>query len=124
MDTISNMSFKLEASQATMVFKYQNVKMQLLKTNLHIKFNKFCLFHNLTPKYAIINIRSSSKSVNVTIKHAQTFYIKEEIKSLYTKKSILNKQLLKLHLQMLNSIHPAIINNVLDSCLLYTSRCV
>ena len=81
-----------------MVFKYQNVKTHLLKTNLHTKFNKFYLFHNLTPKYAIINIRSSSKSAKVTIKHAQTFYVKEEIKSLYTKKSILNKQLLKLHL--------------------------
>ena len=66
-------------------------------------------------KRQIINIRSSSKSAKTTIKHAQTFYIKEEIKSLYTKKSILNKQLLKLHLQMLNNIHPAIINNVLDS---------
>ena len=59
-------------------------------------------------------------------------YNKQEIKSLYTKKDILNTTLLKLHLQLYQQIHPAIIDNVMDkiniyitdTCLLYTSRCV
>ena len=53
--------FKLEATQASMVYKHQNIKIQLIKTNARIKFNSLCLKNNLVPKYAIIHINSSSK---------------------------------------------------------------
>ena len=60
------MHFKLEASQASMVYKYQNVKIQLLKTNLHIKFNNICLKNHLIPKYAVINVKALSRAAKAT----------------------------------------------------------
>ena len=49
-------------------------------------------------------------------------YIREEIKALYIKKSLLNTRLFKLHLHILNSIHPSIINNVFDYIFRYTAN--
>lgn len=37
------MEVKLEACQANLVYKFRNIKTKLMKTNLHIKFNKGCL---------------------------------------------------------------------------------
>ena len=91
----------MEASQASIVFKYQNVKIKLLKTNLHIKFNKKCLENNLIPKYARIYINNTSPTARKTKEHAELFWVKSEIKYLYRKKLMLNNR-----------------------CLLYTSRCV
>ena len=121
MDTKRNMNVKLEPSQAKMVFKFQNTKIQLLKSNLHIKFNKICLLKNITPKYAIVNINSSSKAADITKHSVERMYIREEIKALYIKKSFLNTRLFRLHLHILNSIHPSVINNVFDYIFKYTA---
>ena len=69
------MNIKLEPSQASMVFKFQNVKIQLLKTNLHIKFNKICLQKNITPKYATVKINCSSKAAKITQQYAERFRV-------------------------------------------------
>ena len=71
-----------------------------------------CLRNNITPKYAVININSKSKAAYLAQQTAQKTWIKQEINSLYIKKINLNHELYKLHLELLNS------------CLLYTSRCV
>ena len=42
-----------------------------------------------------------------TKKHAETYRIKEELKSLYIKKAYLNSKLYKTHLKLLDSTHPA-----------------
>ena len=44
------------ASRANLVRKFQNIKVQLHKTILHIKFNKSCLENNVIPKYAVIRL--------------------------------------------------------------------
>lgn len=49
-----------------------------------------------------------------TKKHAEVYRIKEEIKSLYRKKSYLNSKLYRIHLQLLNNIHPTLLDYYLD----------
>ena len=66
-------------------------------------------------------IRDRSRAAKATKKHAEIFWIKEEIKSLYIKESTLNTRLYKLHLHIFNDIHPAIINNVMESVHKYVS---
>lgn len=118
------MNVKLEASQASIVFKYQNVKIQLMKTCLHIKFNKQCIRNDIIPTYAKIKINSNSIASQIIRKRAEIMWIKEEIKQLYIKKVKLNKTLYRLHLNMLNIIHPAIINNVSNCIDRYVTRIV
>ena len=113
--------FKLEAHQASAVFKYQNTKIQLFKTNTHIKFNVLCLKYKIIPKYAIIHINSNTKAAINTKKHAEIYRVKQEIKSLYVKKAILNKTLFKLHLLIYNQIHPAIIDIIMNKVNTYIS---
>ena len=87
--------FKLEAGQASIVFKYLNIKMKLLKTCLHIKFNKKCLVNKVIPKYANIRIKNTSNTAVKIKERAEIMWIKEEIKCLYAKKSNLNFRLYK-----------------------------
>ena len=49
-----------------------------------------------------------------TKKHAEIFRVKEEIKFLHIKESNLNSKLYKIHLQLLNSTHPAVLDHYLD----------
>ena len=75
-------TFKLEANQESAVFKYQNSKIQLFKTNTHIKFNVLCLKYKIIPKYPIIHINSNTKAAINTKKHAEIYRVNQEIKSL------------------------------------------
>ena len=113
--------FKIEASQANTVYKYQNIKIQLYKTIAHIKFNNTCIIQKITPKYATVYINPVSKAASTTKKYAEIFRIKQEIKSLYKKKVRLNKSLMKIHLQLLNQIHPAVIDNIVNKIDKYVS---
>ena len=63
----------------------------------------------------------SSKAAKTTQQYAERFRVKEEIKALYIKKSLLNIRLFKLHLQILNNIHPVIIDEVLEAAHRYIS---
>ena len=69
-----------------------------------------------------MKINSSSKAANTTKQFAERMYIREEIKALYIKQSLLNTRLFKLHLHILNSIHPSIINNAFDYIFRYTAN--
>lgn len=102
------------ASQASIVRKFQNVKIQLHKTISHIKFIKACLRSNVIPNYARINMKGTSIADLRTKKHAEIYRINEEIRALYSKKSLLNSKLYHIHLQLLNTIHPATLDLYLD----------
>lgn len=96
---------KLNAEQANLANQYKDVKLRLRKTIENIKFNKTCLEHNLVPSYIIVKISVKSKAAIKAKKLAESAWIRNEIKALYAKKDILNKLLLKKHLNLLNSIH-------------------
>ena len=102
-----------EAGQANTIYNYQNVKIKLLKTILHIKFNKNCIKNNIIPKYARLKYNDSSEAAKTAIKKAQIIRIKLEIRELYKKKISLNKSLYKAHLKLFISVHPAIIENII-----------
>ena len=70
--------------------------------------------NNVIPNYAIIRLKGSSVAESKTKKYAEIYRVKEEIKSLYTKKSNLYYTLYKLHLQLLDNTHPAVLNHYLD----------
>lgn len=108
------MVMKLDARQASMVYKYINIKVKLLKTNMHIKFNKKCLIHNIIPKYCTIHIKNTSIAASKTKQIAEIKWIKEEIKQLYSKKAKLNHLLYRTNLEMLNMIHPVLLPNAKD----------
>jgi hypothetical protein len=105
---------KLEASQAKVVFKYKNLKLKVLKCAQNIKFNNECLKNQITPKYIHIKINSKSYAAKKAKTIAETAWLKQEVKQLHRKKSMLNKLLLKTHIDLLNGIHPAQLNNVLS----------
>jgi hypothetical protein len=50
----------IDASQAHSIQQYINVKRRLSYCNANIQFNKLCLTHNITPKYAKINIKTAN----------------------------------------------------------------
>ena len=97
----------LEASQARIVYKFKNIKLKLIKASQNIKFNKKCLHYNIIPKYISSNSRHCSEKI-------KSFWIKEEIKRIYILKSRLNTKLYLPHLEILNELHPAIINGIFD----------
>ena len=70
MDTINSFIMNetlFEASQSNTVYLYQNIKIKLLKVNLHIKFNKKCIRNNIIPNYAKIKINDTSTAAKITI---------------------------------------------------------
>jgi hypothetical protein len=95
----------VNANHAFSINLYKNTKRKLLKCNADIHFNKTCLAHKITPKYANIKIKTSthSEAAKITEKQVRTLRIKNEIKYLYTKKQQLNKQLYALHIEVANT---------------------
>ena len=88
--------------------------MKVIRTNLNIKFNRRCLNNNITPKFASININNKSVAAIKGKYIAQKTWIKEELKQLYIKKNKLNQLLYKAHLEMLNMLHPVMVNKAMD----------
>ena len=103
----------IEADQAKLVYKYKSIKVKLIKANLDIRFNKKCLFKNITPNYVKFNIKNTSSSAATAQKVAQSVWVKEEIKQLYSKKNKLNNDLYHTHLELLSGIHPVVIKDIL-----------
>jgi hypothetical protein len=52
----------INASHALSIRSYENTKRKLFTCNANIYFNQTCLKHNITPKYAHINIKTANKS--------------------------------------------------------------
>lgn len=104
---------KLEASLAKLAYEFKNVKQKLMNTNQNIKFNKTCLNMQLVPKYIQVRINCNSFVAKRTKKYAEQFWIKNEIKSLYRKKSMLNILLYKKHLEFCSKVHPALQQTIL-----------
>ena len=50
------MNFNIEADQASLLYKFQSIKIKLYKVKANIKFNKECLKYKIIPKYAEIKI--------------------------------------------------------------------
>jgi len=98
---------KLDASQASIAYKYKNVKLKVLKTNENIKFNKKCLEYGVVPNYISIKINSKSAVAKKAKKIAELSWLKCEIKKLYSKKTMLNKLLCQNHIALMNTLHPA-----------------
>jgi hypothetical protein len=91
---------KFNSSQATSIYHYKNLRLKILKCNANIQFNKQCLQHNITPKYARIKIPHTSHAAKFTQSKVTTIRLKDEIKFLYRQKDFLNKQLYYAHLQV------------------------
>ena len=71
--------------------------------------------NNITPKFAQVKINNKSISAIKTKIMSQEFWLKEELKQLYIKKISLNRTVYRAHLEVLNTLHPAIINNVIGT---------
>lgn len=108
------MNFNSIASPAQLALQYKNVKLKLINTIHNIKFNKDCLKYDLRPKYVQVKIKNQSSSAKRTLSMAQLFWVKNEIKSLYCKKNLLNKLLLQKYLQLSNSVHPIHLDCILN----------
>jgi PIN domain nuclease of toxin-antitoxin system len=74
------------AQQAKLTIKYKTTKLQLLKTNAAIWFNKMCRGKHLTPKYINIKISGHNRQAQHTKSAATRIRINQEIKFLYRKK--------------------------------------
>jgi hypothetical protein len=72
----SNIKF-ISAQQARIVYKHQNIKRKLLKTNASVWFNKICTAEHLQPKYTNIRYNLLVKLNSVkkcTVKAIQNGY--------------------------------------------------
>lgn len=92
----------ISAQQARKVYQHQNTKKKLLRTNASIWFNKICRHENLQPKYIDIKISGNNKRSHTTKQAAVKHRINLELKHLYKKKALLNKQLYETHLECAN----------------------
>jgi hypothetical protein len=99
-----NLKF-IEAKQAKEVYQYKNIKHKLHKTTAAIWYNKLCRQKHLTPTYTNLQINGNNRQCQRTLKMATQYRINQEIKFLYIKKTKLNEQLYKLHLECANKWH-------------------
>ena len=80
--------------------RYYRLNQKLHNTIANIWFNKQCITLNVIPKFAQINMRTNTLAAEKTKRHAQLNYLKNEIRSLYTKKALTNKRLITCHLEL------------------------
>jgi len=97
---MENIKFNFIHSQAKSIYQYNSLQTKILKCNANIMFNKQCLSKNLIPKYANIKIPRTSKAASFTQTKTHTIRIKDEIRFLYMKKTLLNKSLYIAHLKV------------------------
>jgi hypothetical protein len=96
----------VQASQAKTASQFENIKLKLAYTTCNIKFNKTCISHQIVPNYIQVKIKNNSIAAKKAKQTAEKSWIKNEIKFLYRKKSMLNTLLYKKHLDLANSLHP------------------
>ena len=92
----------INAQQAWLVYRYRNIKEELLKINASIWFNKVCRNEQLQPRYISIKVNSYNRRSQNTKQAAVKYRINVELKHLYKKKTALNKQLYESHLNCAN----------------------
>ena len=81
------------AQQAKSSYNYRKIKEKLHKTNASIWFNKTYKAEQLTPKYIHITVNGNNRQRQNTKNAAIIYRINQELKFLYKKKCLLNKQL-------------------------------
>jgi hypothetical protein len=92
----------VSAQQARIIYKYRNTKEKLLRTNASIWFNKTCKAEHLQPRYINIKVNGNNRRSHNTKNAALKYRIDLELKHLYKKNAILNKQLYDTHLKCAN----------------------
>ena len=91
-----------EASQA-FIQQYENLKRKIYNCSSNMYFNQRCLHNNTVPNFATIKIPNTYTASKFTQHKVSITRIRDEIKYLYVKKQQLNKQLLHLRLNLVNS---------------------
>ena len=85
---MEHLKVKVNASQATSIYKYKNLRQKLLKCNANIHFNKQCLGQKVIPTYAKLRIPYTSPASITTQRKTQLIRIKDEIRFLHQKKKL------------------------------------
>jgi hypothetical protein len=93
-----NVKFAI-AKQAKDTLSYKNIKRKLHRTTAAIWYNKICRSKHLTPNYTAIRINGNKRQDRNTIQAATIYRINQEVKFLYIKKTKLNEQLHRKHLE-------------------------
>lgn len=106
--------YYIGARQASVVYKYKNTRIKMIKVALNIKFTKMCRKLNIIPKYAHVNIVSRTPAALKTKQIAEKSWLTQEIRQLYAKKNRLNTVLFKAHLEILNEIHPSVKDTIMN----------
>lgn len=88
-----------DACQANLACKYRNVRIKVNTISADIKFNKDCLRHKVTPKYAKIKIKSSLKAASKTKHQAEKLFVENMIEELYSKKDKFLLELYNVHME-------------------------
>ena len=94
----------LQANQAKACFRYYKLHIRLTKVIQKIKFNKNCLYNNITPKYTIINIKNTNHITNKTKIYAEKFRIINEIKFAHYQKNKINLDIYEMNLYLLKML--------------------
>ena len=106
----------LNADQARACYKYYKQHVKLLKTIQKINFNKTCIEHNITPKYATITIKgNNNRIIDKTKCYSEKFRIRQEIKNAYFTKNKINTEMYETHLYILKTLGNTIYNHVKDN---------
>jgi len=89
----------ITAEQAKLYNNFKNLRLNLLKTNAAIWFNKICRTDGLRPKYNSIHFKESSTRDSRTTQQAIKYRVNQEIKFLYKRKQHFNQLLYWMHLE-------------------------
>lgn len=83
--------------------KFFNLKLRIALINKDLWYNNQCLLNNVIPKYVGIKQLHHTKIARITTNQARIKWVKMEIRALHAKKQMINDQLYKMHLEILNS---------------------
>ncbi|XP_049853633.1 uncharacterized protein LOC126334934 [Schistocerca gregaria] len=102
---------------------FKNIHLRLHKTIQHIKYNQTCKINNVIPSYINVKVRNNSFVAQKTKSFAEKTWLENEIKSLYTKKLVLNRMLYDLHLELSAFINnPTVMINIIQKIEHITAR--
>lgn len=98
----------------TNIYKYLKLKVKIKKLLGQIWFNKQCLWHGVTPKYANIKINNGDRIAKRVKCIAERTWIKMGIKRLYGKLNKHNKDMYELHKKLYTKYHYIEIEEILN----------
>ena len=84
MHSQQNIKF-VNAQQAKPVYRYENIKEKLYKTNAAVCYNKTCRPKQLTQNYISTNINGDNPQCRKTIQAAIHYRLNQDLKFLYVK---------------------------------------